>query len=181
VGLVLGMALFLADRYRTLNDSYVACQAHNTHHAWMESLTEQQIEQERQDLKQKVAALRKFLGSRVTWTSHQRALAACIPDNVALTSFQGASELESGQKTGGQGKPAKSLVLRGAAVIPENGLVPHEIDRFLDTLRAHPSLTRDFPVVELGDLKQLAGTHGEAPLASFTVVCLPKAQQGAAE
>jgi Tfp pilus assembly protein PilN len=181
VALLLCMAVFLADRLHTLNDACLALRTQNAQHLWMESLDEQQLEKERNDLKQKVAAVRKFLDSRITWTSHQRTLAACLPDNTFLTSLQGACKLSSSGKGTSRANPDNSLVLRGAVSVPEEGPVPREIDRLLDTLRAHPILTRDFPVVEMADLKQMKSANDGSALASFTVVCVPKGGAGTAK
>jgi hypothetical protein len=179
--LLLCLALFLADRCRGLNDDCLACQAQNSQYLWMESLSEAQLQQEKSDLTQKVASVRKFLESRVTWTACQRALAACIPDEVFLTCFQGVSEFGADKKKATTAQPKKSLVLRGSAVVSQDGLVPQEIDRFLDVLRAQPTLARNFPVVELADIKQAEAKGDEAPLASFTIVCLPKVRTGTAK
>jgi len=178
VGLILCMAVLLAGHYLTLSDSYAAIQAESSKHHWMESMQEPQLVKERDELNQKVAAVRKFLDTRITWTSYQRDLAACLPDNVFLTSLQGVSELEQGGNKASKGKPKKSLVIRASVVISKDGLVPQEVDRFLNTLRNHPALKRDFPVVELTDLKQLEGTDDGPAIATFTVVCLPKSAKG---
>ncbi len=52
--------------------------------------------------------------------------------------------------------------------------MPREIDNLLDTLRDHPTLRRDFPVVELTALKQASCLGNEIPMAFFTIICLPK-------
>jgi hypothetical protein len=80
-------------------------------------------------------------------------------------------------KKRGKGDAKKSLILRGAVSIPQNGFVPTEIDRLLNTFREHPMLKRDFPVVELVDLKQFQYAADDVPLAAFTIVCLPKGTQ----
>jgi hypothetical protein len=43
----------------------------------------------------------------------------------------------------------------------------------LTALRDHPSLTRDFAVIELAELKQLSQPSDEQRLAMFTILCLP--------
>ncbi|MFH1924473.1 MAG: hypothetical protein ABIP48_31870, partial [Planctomycetota bacterium] len=173
VGLILLMLVCLADRYRVLSDSYGKIHAQQTEHAWLGSMQEPQLIQEKTDLRQRVAAIEKFLAGRIPWTSYERELAACVPDNMFLTSFEGVCALQPTGKSSGQARPDKSLVLRAAVAIPEDDPVPKEIDRFLDTLRAHEMLKRDFPVVELADLKQVPGTRDRDATASFTVVCLP--------
>ncbi len=44
----------------------------------------------------------------------------------------------------------------------------------IDSLRSHPRLRRDFPIVELTELKQVRRLGTESPAAWFTVVCHPK-------
>jgi hypothetical protein len=129
------------------------------------------LENQRSTLKQQVAGVQAFLRDRVIWTALERELAAGLPDNVYLTSFQGAAALG----TNGKGRKGNSsLVLRGAVSIPQNGLIPLEIDRLLNTLRENALLKRDFPVVELAALKRLNGSGNNKSTAMFTVVCLPK-------
>lgn len=174
IGLVLLMLVCLVERYRVLRDSYGRVRTRQTEHAWLGSIEEPQLIQEKNDLRQRVAAVEKFLAGRIPWTSYERELAACVPDNMFLTSFEGVSKLQPKGNRSGQGRPDKSLVLRAAVTIPDDDPVPKEIDHFLDTLRAHEMLKRDFPVVELADLKQVPGTRDQDATASFTVVCLPK-------
>ncbi len=180
VALLLCMALFLVDRSTRLDRLYQSVCIENAQHPWMASMQIAQLESEKRELQQKAQAAGRFLDSRIQWTSYQRDLAACLPASVFLTSFQGVSELGSKGKKKGNAKPKKSLVLRGAVSIPRSGLMPREIDRFLDTLREHPMLKRDFPVVELADLKQSQHVGDVSPIAFFTVVCLPKTAKGAA-
>lgn len=175
---LLCMAVLFGMRYGSLNRSYLAAQAQNAQHPWMASLQTAQLEKEKRELQQKVGAIQRFLDSRISWTSYARDLGGCLPANAFLTSFQGVSELASGSKKGAAAKPKKSLVLRGAASIPQDGSMPHEIDRFLDTLREHPLLKRDFPMVELADLKQSRHASDGTAVALFTVMCLPKGGKG---
>lgn len=173
------MALLLAGRSAGVHRSYTAARAQNAQHPWAASIDTAQLERERRQLRQEVASVHRFLDGRVSWTSYARDLAACLPPSAFLTSFQGVSELPSGRKRR-SAKAGKSLVLRGAASIPKDGSMPHEIDRFLETLREHPMLQRDFPLVELAELKQSRGAGQGDPIVLFTVVCLPKKGKGGA-
>jgi hypothetical protein len=172
------MAVLLIVHWANVNDSYLAARAENAQHRWMASLSTSQLEKEKSQLQQRVAAVHRFLGSRILWTSYERDLAACLPAHAFLTSFYGVSELGSSGKGRATAKPKKSLVLHGAASIPQDGSMPHEIDRLLDTLREHPMLQHDFPVVELAGLKQMRRPGDDSPVAFFTVVCAPKAAKG---
>ncbi len=173
--LLVAMAALLAARYASLNGSYLAARAENARHPWMAPLQTSRLENEKRQLHQKVTAVQRFLNTRVTWTSYGRDLAACLPTNAFLTSFHGVSELRSAEKQRGKANPKKSLILHVAASIPQDGSMPREIDRFLNTLREHPMLKHDFPVVELAGLKQAQRTGDDNPVAFFTVVCVPKA------
>ena len=44
----------------------------------------------------------------------------------------------------------------------------------IDSLRGNELLKRDFPLVELADIKWFQPFVGDKPTAFFTVVCLPK-------
>jgi hypothetical protein len=157
-----------------LNDEFNSLSSQNAQHAWASGLHEQQLQKERNELKQKVTALQKYLKDRVDWSEHGREVASLLPDNVFLTSLEGTSELVPESKKRVNSKPKKSLVVRGAVPIGEDGSMPDEIDRFVNAVRDHPALRKDFPVVELADLKQQRKTDDELSLASFTVTCLPK-------
>lgn len=172
------MALLLLARSGNLNHSYLAARAENARHPWMASLQISQLQNENNQLQQRVGAVQRFLDSRITWTSYGRDLAECLPANAFLTSFQGVSELGASGKKKRAVKPKKSLVLHCAASIPQDGSMPQEIDRFLDTLRENPMLKRDFPVVELAGLKQSQRIGDDTAVAFFTVVCVPKSGKG---
>jgi hypothetical protein len=172
--LLLCMTLFLLNRYGSLQESYAALEVRNAENPRTASMREAQLEEEKTDLERKVAAVQKFLGTRMLWTTHERQLAECLPANAFLASFQGACELETADQQRGQGKPKKSLVVQGTVLLRQKGLMPREIDVFLDRLRASPILKRDFPVVELAALKPGQSLVNETPVASFTVLCLPK-------
>jgi hypothetical protein len=131
------------------------------------------IEKQRTALKAKIAAAQQFVDTRVPWTECLRDVTACLPDSVVLTSISGESAVKRSRSKGGGKQGATSLVLKGAVTVSASGLVPHEVDRLLESLRRHPRFARRFPTVELSDLKQFEqSAHGE--VAMFTVVCLPK-------
>ncbi len=53
--------------------------------------------------------------------------------------------------------------------------MPKEIDAYLEQLRADPLMSRDFPLIEIADLKSTQSLGGRV-LADFTVKCLPKTE-----
>jgi hypothetical protein len=176
------MGLFMADRSRTLNETYQVVRAENAKHDWAGALPEPELQKQNKTLEQKVEAVRKFLGSRVVWTSYAHDIPTRLPANASMTAFEGVCELEAtGKKKEGGIKAKKSFILRLAAPIRQDGSMPEEIDDFLESLRDHPLLKRDFPIVELADLKWYQPFNGSKPVAYFTVVCLPKTAKGAAK
>ncbi len=172
-GLVACMAAVLVQHGRTLDASLAASAGQNQSSPEFAARGAAELETEKRELEQRVGAVRRFLGSRTLWTPYTRDLPSRLPHNVFLASLQGTCELGSAGKEKAA-KPKKSLILKAAATIPPTGSVPHEIDRFLDSLREHPLLQKDFPVVELADLKQFQSQRGPNPDALFTVVCLPR-------
>jgi hypothetical protein len=180
--MLLGLGLFLGERWTSLDRGYRAVRTQTAQHDWSASVPEHELEKEKSDLQQRVAAIRKFVNSRVIWTAYARDIPERLPANTALTSFHGTSELgAAGEKQDGKGKAKKQLVLKGAANVPADSSTSTEIDQFLESLRGHPMLKRDFPIVELADLKQ-ARTAGQAgPVASFSVICQPRAAKSPAK
>jgi len=178
LALLAGMALLLFLRSESLTDEYRAVQAANARRAWAQSLTPGQLDKEKSDLEQKVRAVEAFLGTRIIWSSYTHDLPARLPANASLLSFHGLCELDVlGTKKATGLKNKKSLALRATAPIAMDGVIPGEIDDFLDTLRGHPLLKHDFPVVELADIKSFQGGTPTKSVANFTVICLPKTEQ----
>lgn len=173
--LIAFMGMFLSERASTLGDSYRAVRREIAGYSWLKATPETQLEKERKDLEQRVESVRKFLDSRIVWTSYFHDIPARLPANASINGFDGMSEMElMGKKKDIGKKLKKSFILRLAAPITNNGTMPHEIDKFLDSLREHPLLKKDFPIVELVDLKWYQPFQGAKPNAYFTVMCLPK-------
>lgn len=169
VALICAMALFLVYRLLLVNDELTTATMRNAQ-SEIASRSAQELQNEKKDLKADVAAVEKFLESRIVWTNYQRELAGALPRDVFFTSIRGASEFSSSTKS--KTKAKKQLVLKGAVAIPQDGLIPHEVDRLLNALRQNPKLSVDFPLIELAELKQYK--RDNQTLAMFTVLGLPK-------
>lgn len=83
--------------------------------------------------------------------------------------------MEAASKSG-MTKPKKQLIVNFATPMSEDGLVPREIDGFLTALRGEPMLKRHFPLIEVSGLKANSSKRGEHPFASYSIVCLPRAE-----
>lgn len=167
------MALLLGYQYWTLREAKSGLEIRMAASGPEAGTTKQQLQNEKKRLEEKILAAREFLGSRVIWTSCLRDLIPRIPSKVHLTSIRGTCELMTAAQKRAGAKNMKSLVLRGAADVSSDGLVPQEIDRFMGDLRSIPSLEAEFPVITLDELTQNQGIAGKPPAAEFSIVCLP--------
>jgi hypothetical protein len=169
------LGLFLMNHSQELNVAYTAVQSETVGRHWLKSLSEPQLQNEKKELELRVDGMRKFLDTRIIWTAYTHDLPSRLPDNATINSFQGVCEMEKkGRKDDQAMKPKKSILLRINAPIADNGAAPKEIDGFLDALRGHELLKREFPLVELADIKWFQPVMNARPTAFFTVVCLPK-------
>ncbi len=175
IAAIVCLGLFLWQRSAELTDTLSAVQAETARRDWLAPLTDQQLTKEKKESEQRVDAIGKFLSTRIVWTNYTHDLPKRLPANVVLNSLQGLCELpKKGKKDEKAAKSKKSLLLRIGAPIPQDGSAPQEIDNFLDSLRGHPLLKKDFPLVELADIKWYQPFVGAKPTAFFTVICLPK-------
>jgi hypothetical protein len=173
------VGLLLLVRSVNLRESCLAAQVENQRHECL-AAPQAALEKERQALRQKVEVVQKFLQTRVLWTDYTHDLPLRLPRQAQFRSLQGFAELESfAKRKESTAKPRKSFMLQVWAPLAGGGGMPQEIDRFLDALRNHPLLKRDFPQVTLADLKRYR-LAGFAPTANFTVVCLPNAERAVA-
>jgi len=169
VGLIVVMGLFLAYRLLLVNDELTSATMRNAQ-SEIASLSTQELQKEKKELNAQVSAVEKFLDSRIVWTNYERELAAALPRDVFFTSLRGVSEFTSKSKS--KTKARKQLVLKCAVAIPQDGLIPHEVDRLLNALRQNPLLNAEFPLIELAELKQYK--RDDETLAMFTVIGLPR-------
>ncbi len=169
------LGLFLFNHSQDLNTKYAAIRSETDGRHWLTSRTQQQLDKEKQELEQRVDSIRKFLSTRVVWSTYTHDIPRQLPENSTLNSFHGVCETEKkGRKDDKSSKPKNTFTMRIGAPITSEGAVPKEVDEFLDALRDNESLKRDFPLVELADIKWFQPFIGAQPTAFFTVVCLPK-------
>ncbi len=178
--LIICMGLFLANRSGHLDKAYSVVSQSIGEHVWLHSLDEQDLEKEKKDLQAKVDAVRKFLSTRIVWTAYARDIPGRMPKQTTINGIEGLCDLEvSGKKKDGGIKQKKSFVLRLSSPMTKEGKMPKEIDDFMNSLREHPLLKRDFPTVELREVVRFQPFVNSPPTASFTVICMPKADKPA--
>ena len=167
---LIASTLFFSQRLRAREAAERATLAEDAKYAWAAKLPAEKLAAEKKALLERIEAVRGFLDTRVCWASYARTLASRLTPELAIVSIQGAYELES---SGIRGKPKRSLAVRFNTPIPQTGTLPPHIDAFLRDLRAKPLLKRDFPEVDLADLRYIQANGTSSAMANFSVVCQP--------
>jgi Tfp pilus assembly protein PilN len=138
-------------------------------HAWAIDKKTTDIAKERKELIAEANAVGEFLSSRVIWSNYLRDLPTRLPADVSLSKFSAECEY----KKGGEGKAGKrSLSLMGATLFDKGRAAPEEIEAFMDSLRKVELLRKDFPKIELAEIRWRS--KGDQETATFTVLATPK-------
>ncbi len=178
VVLVAGMGLFLWDKASELEDDCRMVKRQNAGYKWAANVKTPDIENERKQLTDEVAAVQKFLATRIVWADYLRDLPTRLPPNSCFTMVAGTSEMQDMSGGSVQKKSNKSLTVRGMARFADRSSAPKEIDAFLESLRAVDILKRDFPLVNMAEIKWRKDVIGD--IALFTIIAMPKQKPGAA-
>jgi Tfp pilus assembly protein PilN len=168
-----GMGLFLWSVLADLDADYENVARQTAAFKWARNLRTEKIAAEKKLLATEVAAVQGFLGTRVIWGDYLRDLPTRLPPNSCLMTLDGQYEMKvaATKKGGGQTRVNRSLTIRGMARFTDRG-APREIDSFLDSLRGVDLLKRDFPLVNLAEIKWRK--EGAGDIAMFTIVAMPK-------
>lgn len=169
VALLFCASLYLTSHADGVDRELAAVRAEAAKHGWLKKAGESELTQEKKSLEQKIESVQTFLGSRILWTHYVRDLSENLPAGVQINNIQAVNEF--GGKGGGS---RSSLVMNLSAPIPDGQSMPREIDTFLDALRGNPNVKRDFPTIEMSDLRR-SQIGDEAQQATCNVMCLPKA------
>ncbi len=179
--LLLGAVLMMSERASTLDASLAGTRASLARYGWIGTRDVGDLAKEKKILEQKDKIAEAFLNSRVLWSSQVFDVARHLSNNTRLTSLVGLGELENLSSKGRPGGGKKSFVLRLETPLPESGETPREIESLLGSLRDEATLNREFPLIELKDLKTIKSpVKGEGSVASYSIVCLPKAPRAGA-
>jgi len=172
------MAVMMWQKSAKLAESYGNLKQQNSKHKWASSKKNRELYKMRKALLMETEAVEKFILSRVIWSDYLRDIPARLPTNVSLDNIWAISEFRDvgGKKEGGTQKVKKSFSIRGITLFEKGHASPEQIDAFLESLRKVDLLERDFPKVQLADIKWRR--QGECETASFTVLALPKKTDG---
>jgi hypothetical protein len=177
--LIAVMGLVLGAHAMKLDESYAVVQAQSTRYKHVAAADLGRLEKEKNELQQKVEAVRKFLESRISWTVYTHDISVRLPEKAELNVFQGLNQFEGIGKKMVTSGPRKSLMLQAAAPYVQSSTTPREIDMFLGALRNDAVLKRDFGSIKLTGIARGKSRNGNSPTAAFTIVCVPKGEGAA--
>jgi len=166
------MGFIMWQKVMGITGEYNNFKQQNASHEWSEGQRTGEISNERKQLLTEVQAVSKFLSSRIIWSDYLRDLPTRLPMNACLSNIWAVNELKEMNKKKKGRRVKKSLTMRGVTKFDAGVVAPQEIEAFLDSLRNVELLKRDFPKVQLAEIKWRR--EGESEIAMFTVVALPK-------
>lgn len=173
------MAFMMWQKASELADACSSLKKQDSTHKWAVSKSTRDIAQEREALLSETEAVEGFLSSRIVWSDYLRDLPTRLPPNVTFSNVKATCKLVDAKKERG-GKIDKSLTLRGVTSFDKGRAAPEEIEAFLESLRKVELLQRDFPKVQLAEIKWRR--QGSSDKALFTVLALPgKSEKGRGE
>jgi hypothetical protein len=170
------MAGMMWDRSSSLEAEQEAMGRKNDSYAWAATQRTGEITREGKALSAEVGAVHKFLASRILWSDYMSDLPTRLPPNACLSGMSAFCEFKDASRKEQGKKPNKSLTLQGLTRFADRGMAPREIDAFLESLRGVELLRKDFPLVELAEIKWRR--DASADVALFTIVALPKKKAG---
>jgi hypothetical protein len=165
------MAFLLWNRSASLASQCEAIERQNLSHAWARSLETRAINDQRGILSAEVGAVRKFLSTRIIWSDYLRDLPTRLPTNACLTNVDASCELAEASNKKQNRRASESMTLRGMARFRDRAEAPKEIDTLLESLRDMEMLKRDFPSVQLAEIRWRK--EGRSEIAIFTILALP--------
>jgi hypothetical protein len=144
--------------------------------AWVKGMDQAKLDGEKKALEEQTKAVGAFRTTRVAWSVPLRKIAASSPPSTVITSLSGDAAIQAAGKASGN-KSKKQLVVSFETPLAQDGSLPRELDGFLASLRQEASIKRHFPLIEVTALRANPPRQGGAPSASYSVVCLPKADK----
>jgi hypothetical protein len=166
------MGFIMWQKVAELTGEYNNFRQQNALHEWSEGQRTGEIKNERKQLLTEVQAVSKFLSSRIIWSDYLRDLPTRLPTNACLSNIWAVNELKEMSKKKQGRRVKQSLTMRGVTRFDAGIVAPQEIEAFLESLRNVELLKRDFPKVQLAEIKWRR--EGESEIAMFTVVAMPK-------
>src|SRR5262249_15870488 len=142
--------------------------------SWLNDLVQAKLDSQKKALHERSKVIGTSWSSRVAWSVPLRTIAAAAPASTVITSLSGDAPVESTSRSG-SARTKKQPIINFATPMARDGSLPHEIDGFLTSLRSEPTLERHFPLIDVAGLRAATARKDSHPLASYSVICLPRA------
>ena len=169
------MGFVMYNKLNSLTQEYNKLKRLNAEYKWSRGKRTGEISKQLKQLLTEVDGVNEFLSSRIIWSDYLRDLPTRLPSNACLSNIWGVSEMKELSKKEVR-KVKKSLTIRGVTKFEEGVAAPQEIESFLESLRNVDLLQKDFPLVQLAEIKWRK--EGTSEIAMFTVVAMPKKSSG---
>ena len=170
------MGFFMWQKMEEITTKYESFKKQNASYAWSKGKRTGEISKERKQLLGEVQAVSKFISTRIIWSDYLSDLPTRLPENACLSNIWAVNEMKEMNKKKQGRKAKRSLTMRGVTKFADGFAAPQEIDAFLESLRNVELLRRDFPQVELAEIKWRR--EGDSEIAMFTILALPKKKGG---
>ncbi|MGA2914641.1 MAG: hypothetical protein ABSE89_01285 [Sedimentisphaerales bacterium] len=171
--MALVMGFIMWQKASELTKAYETIKKQNSAYVWAQKKNTQEIVKARKALMDETEAIGKFITTRIIWSDYLRDLPTRLPSNVGLSNLWALCEYhEAGAKETGKTKESKSLAMRGITLFEKGKAAPQQIETFMESLRKVDLLQRDFPKVQLAEVRWRR--EGISEIAMFTVQALPK-------
>jgi Tfp pilus assembly protein PilN len=166
------MAFMMWQKASKFARSYNVLNQQDSLYAWADNKTTTDIMDELKTLVAETEAVDNFLSTRIVWSDYLRDLPTRLPTNVSLSNISVMCEFKGIDKKSTERELKRSLSLRGTTLFDKGRASPEEIDTFMESLRKVELLQRDFPLVQLAEIKWRS--QGGLEMATFTVLAMPK-------
>lgn len=173
--MVLCMGFMMWQKSADLIGKYNVLVKQNESYEWTDGMRTGEISNERKLLLSEVQAVSKFISTRIIWSDYLSDLPTRLPTNACLSNIWAVNELKEMSKKKQGRRVKKSLTMRGVTKFGSGVVAPQEIESFLESLRNVDLLERDFPQIQLAEIKWRR--EGESEIAMFTVIALPKEKE----
>lgn len=138
--LIGAMTLLLSLHLVKLEESHVNLQAKNGQHSYMTGADIAKLEKEQKTLESKIDAAKKFLESRILWSTYTSDMSSRLPPHSTLVLFSGKNELPNAKKKA----PPGTMQFQGKAPLEEDGSIPRDVDALLSAAAKDPHWKKTF-------------------------------------
>ncbi len=171
--IALGFGWFMVESSRTdLNQGLWAVQQQLGQFTWAENETVANLKTRKTELLDEAEAIGYFLEHRVPWTTCLSEIQDGLPPNLRIVKITGQAHYNPRGRS--RSKVDRNLTLNMEMIIPDGETMPHDNEIFVENLQNSETLTKYFPIIEMGELKSSDQGDGVGATLIFSVICAPE-------